>query len=90
MSRAQILTGGAALLAALQMVGAAVAQGIPQQGRYLLPAIGPIACCLVAGWAYWLPTSARRKLPLLVGGALLLLNAAAWAFYIWPAFHGRA
>lgn len=88
--RAQALVAGAALLAVLQVVGAAIAQGIPQQGRYLLPAIGPIACCLVAGWAYWLPASARRRLPLLVGGALLLLNAVAWGIYIWPAFHGPA
>jgi hypothetical protein len=38
----------------------------------------------------WLPARAQRRLPLLVGGALLLLNAVAWGFYIWPAFHGPA
>jgi|GEM_PF-5427980 len=90
LSGAQILVAGAAALAVLQVVGAAVAQGIPQQGRYLLPAAGPIACCLVAGWSPWLPARAQRRLPLLVGGALLLLNAVAWGFYIWPAFHGPA
>lgn len=88
LSHAQVLMGGAALLAVLQIAGAAVAQGIPQQGRYLLPAIGPIACCLVAGWAYWLPAASKHRLPLLVGGALLVLNAVAWTLYIWPAFHG--
>ncbi|MBC7259781.1 MAG: DUF2142 domain-containing protein [Chloroflexi bacterium] len=90
LSGAQILVAVAAALAVLQVVGVAVAQGIPQQGRYLLPAAGPIACCLVAGWSQWLPARAQRRLPLLVGGALLLLNAAAWGFYIWPAFHGPA
>jgi len=90
LSGAQILVAGAAALAVLQVVGAAVAQGIPQQGRYLLPAIGPIACCLVAGWHRLLPAPARRWMPLLVGGALLGLNAVAWVGYIGPAFGGRA
>lgn len=90
LSPAQALVAAAAVLAVLQIAAAAVAQGIPQQGRYLLPAVGPIACCLVVGWACWLPPAVRRWMPLLVGGALLALNAVAWAFYIWPAFHGPA
>lgn len=90
LSPPQTLMAAAAALALLQIAGAAVAQGIPQQGRYLLPAVGPIACCLVAGWAWWLPSGAKRWLSLVVGGALLALNAVAWAFYIWPAFHGAA
>ncbi len=84
----QALMAGAALLALVQIAGAAVAQGIPQQGRYLLPAIGPIACGLVAGWHRLLPAPARRWMPLLVGGALLALNAIAWVGYIGPAFYG--
>lgn len=86
----QVLMASAAMLALVQIAGAAAAQGIPQQGRYLLPAIGPIACCLVAGWGGLLPASARRWMPLLVGGVLLGLNAVAWVGYVWPAFWGRA
>ena len=78
----------AALLAVLQVAVAAIAQGIPQQGRYLLPAVGPIACCLIIGWAECLPERARHALPLAVGGGLLLLNAVAWIFYMRPAFYG--
>jgi type II secretory pathway component PulM len=86
---ARILIIGAAVLAVLLIVGAAVAQGVPQQGRYLLPAAGPIACCLAIGWAEWLPQRNKRLLPLAVGGGLLLLNAVAWLFYMRPAFYGR-
>ena len=86
---AQVLIIGAAVLAVLLIVGAAVAQGVPQQGRYLLPAAGPIACGLAMGWAGWLPQRKKRLLPLAVGGVLLLLNAVAWLFYMRPAFYGR-
>lgn len=86
----QVLVAGTALLALMQIAGAAVAQGVPQQGRYLLPAIGPIACGLVAGWHRLLPAPARRWIPLAVGGALLALNAIAWVGYIGPAFYGHS
>lgn len=89
MPPAQILIIGATVLAVLQVVGAAIAQGVPQQGRYLLPAAGPIACCLAIGWAEWLPGQTKRLLPLAVGGGLLVLNAIAWLFYMQPAFYGR-
>jgi hypothetical protein len=88
MQPVQTLMLCAAMLAVLQVAAAAVAQGVPQQGRYLLPAAGPIACWLVIGWAEWLPERARRMLPLAVGGGLLLLNAVAWIFYMRPAFYG--
>jgi 4-amino-4-deoxy-L-arabinose transferase-like glycosyltransferase len=78
----------AAGLALLQLAVAAVAQGIPQQGRYLLPAIGPVACCLVMGWGEGLPERFKPMLPLAVGGGLLMLNALAWILYMQPAFYG--
>ncbi len=74
--------------ALLQILGTTVGQGIPQQGRYLFPALAPIACCLALGWAELWPRRARGALPLAVGAGLLLLTAVSWCGYILPAFYG--
>lgn len=85
---AQALVLWAAGLCLLQIVGTTVGQGIPQQGRYLFPALAPIACCLVLGWAELWPRRTRAMLPLAVGGGLLLLAAVSWCGYVLPAFYG--
>lgn len=78
----------AAGLAVLQLVGTTWGQNVPQQGRYLFPALGPIACAFVLGWSEWLPSRARQWMPLGVGGGLLLLTAVSWLGYALPAFYG--
>lgn len=85
---AQVLVLWAACLCLLQVVGTTMGQGIPQQGRYLFPALAPIACCLVLGWAELWPERARGILPVAVGGGLLLLTAVSWCGYVLPAFYG--
>jgi len=76
------LVAWAAAFALAQVVAAMVSQGIPQQGRYLFPALGPIACGLVRGWAEWLPERARRILPLAVGVGMLALFAVSMSYFL--------
>ena len=48
------------------------------QGRYLFPALLPIAMLLLSGWETLLPARRRTWLPALLFVALLLLNLQAW------------
>lgn len=72
----------------LQVLVTTIGQGIPQQGRYLFPALAPIACFLTLGWSELWPRRVEGLLPLAVGAGLLLLGAASWCGYVLPAFHG--
>ena len=56
------------------------------QGRYLFPALVPVAALLVAGWAAWLPTGARAWGVLLLGGLLVAVNAYALVRVLVPGF----
>ena len=58
----------------LPMVG----QAWQPQGRYLLPALAPVALLFLVGWeAIWPASRKRWFLPALAGG-LLALNLASW------------
>jgi hypothetical protein len=56
------------------------------QGRYLFPALVPIATLLVAGWAAWLPRPAQVYGVVLVAIILLGLNGYALTRVLVPGF----
>jgi hypothetical protein len=56
------------------------------QGRYLFPALVPLATLVVAGWTAWLPARLRVTGALLLGGVLLGLNAYALLRVLGPGF----
>jgi 4-amino-4-deoxy-L-arabinose transferase-like glycosyltransferase len=56
------------------------------QGRYLFPAIVPIAILLVMGWTVWLPERLRAPSALVISVCLVGLNAYALMRVLVPGF----
>ena len=56
------------------------------QGRYLFPALVPIALLLVAGWARLAPTRLQAATVMAIGTALIALNAYALLRVLAPGF----
>jgi 4-amino-4-deoxy-L-arabinose transferase-like glycosyltransferase len=56
------------------------------QGRYLFPAIAPIALLLVAGWAAWLPRRWQSTAVLVIALGLVALNAYTLVRVLVPGF----
>ena len=56
------------------------------QGRYLFTALVPVVILLVGGWAAWLPRGAQAWSVLLVGAALVALNAYTLLRVLVPGF----
>jgi hypothetical protein len=58
------------------------------QGRYLFPAMVPIAFFLVGGWVRWVPERWQRYVLPGVVGMLALVDATALCLGVWPFFYG--
>lgn len=56
------------------------------QGRYLFPALTPLATLAVAGWSRLAPRPWRKVVPLLLGIALALVNGVVLLRVLTPAF----
>jgi len=61
------------------------------QGRYLFPALIPIAICAAGGW-YWLSRESRylRWLPTAATLALMTINLSSLFFFVIPRHYGQA
>ncbi len=75
---ALIFSLGALALVLLQTWLPMLGQAWQPQGRYLFPALLPIAILLLLGWETALPRRFRHRLPWLLTLSLLLLNLQAW------------
>ncbi|MFX1554325.1 MAG: DUF2142 domain-containing protein [Promethearchaeota archaeon] len=72
----------------VQTFGLMVIQNIPQQGRYLLPAIVPLSTLFILGLSEFVPTRYRHGLPLICVLSLFLFDALCLVGYILPHFYG--
>ena len=72
----------ALILALLQTWLPMLGQAWQPQGRYLFPALLPIAILLLLGWEAVLPPRFRPRLPLLLLFSSLLLNLQAWCIVV--------
>lgn len=88
LGRVWVLLGAAAALSLAQLVTLSVAQAATQQGRYLFPALAPIAGLMTLGWRRVLPTRLRPLTPYLAGGGLAALTLASWLFVVLPGLRG--
>jgi len=79
---------GAAILCSVQLLGAMVAKGQPQQGRYLFPALPAFATLLALGWLHALPSRWRKGASWLIPLGLALLDAVALVYTIVPFYYG--
>jgi hypothetical protein len=62
-------------------------QNIPQQGRYLFPAIVPLSTLFILGLSEVVPTRYRRGLPLICILCLFLFDALCLTQYVVPYFY---
>jgi hypothetical protein len=78
----------ASFLIFVQTFGLMVIQNIPQQGRYLFPAIVPISTLFILGLSEVVPPRYRHGLPLICVLSLFLFDALCLVGYIVPHFYG--
>ncbi len=78
----------ASFLIFVQTFGLMVIQNIPQQGRYLFPAILPLSTLFILGLSEVVPTRYRHGLPLICVLSLFLFDALCLVGYILPQFYG--
>ena len=78
----------AVLLICAQTLGLMIVQGIPQQGRYLFPALIPLAVFFTLGLREWTPSPHRRILPLILVLGMFVLDSVSLCCYIIPHFYG--
>lgn len=71
-----------------QTFGLMIVQGIPQQGRYLFPALIPLAVFFTLGLWQWIPTRHRAVLPLALVLGMFVLDSISLCCYIVPHFYG--
>ncbi len=86
--RALLLLSLSVVFILFQTLGLMISQGTPQQGRYLFPAVIPIATLFVLGWRELIPVRSRRALLLLCSGGLFVLDSISIVYYIIPHFYG--
>jgi hypothetical protein len=79
------LLAAGSVLAAIAYLGYNLTFEQPQ-GRYLFPALVPIALLLVAGWARLAPSRLQPPTVMVIGGALIALNAYALLRVLAPGF----
>lgn len=77
----------ASFLIFVQTFGLMVVQNIPQQGRYLFPAIVPLSTLFILGLSEVVPTRYRRGLPVICILSLFLFDALCLARYILPHYY---
>ncbi|MCW4027287.1 MAG: hypothetical protein NWE76_07390, partial [Candidatus Bathyarchaeota archaeon] len=78
----------ASLLIFAQTFGLMVIQNIPQQGRYLFPAIVPLSTLFILGLREFMPSSCRPRLLLISVLSLFLFDALCLTQYVLPYFYG--
>ena len=78
----------AVVLIFAQTFGLMIVQGIPQQGRYLFPALIPLAMFFTLGLREWVPARQRSIFPLALVLGMFVLDSASLCCYIIPHFYG--
>ena len=86
--RALLMLLLAVVLIFAQTSGLMTVQGIPQQGRYLFPALIPLAVFFTLGLREWVPTRYRSVFPLALALGMFVLDSVSLCCYIIPHFYG--
>jgi len=86
--RALLMLLLAVVLIFAQTFGLMIVQGMPQQGRYLFPALIPLAVFFTLGLREWVPARHRSILPLTLVLGMFVLDSVSLCCYIIPHFYG--
>jgi hypothetical protein len=86
--RALLMLLLAVVLIFAQIFGLMIVQGIPQQGRYLFPALIPLAVFLTLGLREWVPARHRGLFSLALVLGMFVLDSVSLCCYIIPHFYG--
>jgi hypothetical protein len=86
--RALLMLLLAVALTLAQTFGLMIVQGIPQQGRYLFPALIPLAVFFTVGLREWVPARHRSIFPLALVLGMFVLDSVSLCCYIIPHFYG--
>ena len=78
----------AVVLIFAQTFGLIIVRGIHQQGRYLFPALIPLAVFFTSGLREWVPVRHRGFFPLALVLGLFVLDSVSLCCYIIPHFYG--
>jgi hypothetical protein len=78
----------AVVLILAQTFSLMIVQGIPQQGRYLFPALIPLAMFFTLGLREWVPIRYRGVFPLALVLGMSVLDSVSLCCYIIPHFYG--
>jgi len=78
----------AVLLIFAQTFGLIIVRGIHQQGRYLFPALIPLAVLFTLGLREWVPARHRGLFPLAIVLGMFVLDSVSLCCYIIPHFYG--
>ncbi|NIO72172.1 MAG: hypothetical protein GTN71_24885, partial [Anaerolineae bacterium] len=86
--RALLMLLLAVVLIFAQTFGLMIVQGMPQQGRYLFPALIPLAVFFTLGLREWVPARHRSIFPLALVLGMFVLDSVSLCCYIIPHFYG--
>jgi len=86
--RALLMLLLAAVLILAQTFGLIIVRGIHQQGRYLFPALIPLAVLFTLGLREWVPARHRGIFPLVLMLGMFVLDSVSLCCYIIPYFYG--
>jgi hypothetical protein len=78
----------AVVLIFAQTFGLMIVQGIPQQGRYLFPALIPLAVFFTLGLREWVPARHRGLFLLALVLGMFVLDSVSLCCYVIPHFYG--
>ena len=78
----------AVVLIFAQTFGLIIVRGIHQQGRYLFPALIPLAVFFTLGLREWVPARDRGLFPLALVLGMFVLDSVSLCCYIIPHFYG--
>ncbi len=86
--RALLMLLLAVVLIFAQTFGLIIVRGIHQQGRYLFPALIPLAVLFTLGLREWVPARHRSIFPLGLMLGIFVLDSVSLCYYIIPYFYG--
>jgi hypothetical protein len=86
--RALLMLLLAVVLIFAQTFGLIIVRGIHQQGRYLFPALVPLAMLFTLGLREWVPVRHRGLFPLALVLGMFVLDSVSLCCYIIPHFYG--
>jgi hypothetical protein len=78
----------AVVLIFAQTFGLIIVRGIHQQGRYLFPALIPLAVLFTLGLREWVPARHRGLFPLALVLGMFVLDSVSLCCYVIPHFYG--